>query len=402
LTLGHDDLTRPLGMEKPVSRRRLPSLPWPQIVVGILTSFVVALVGWLALVRDPYGGEPFAIAVIERAKPAAVPAPSAESPPVAKSDEAASEPMKERMTAGEMEQQSGVKVTRGGGSEAPESVVIRVPQPGEVRLAPAPDKRLVERSRQGVLPRIGGEGARPADVYARPMVPFPGKLAGRIAIVVGGLGLSQATTSDAIQKLPGAVTLAFAPYGTELERQAARARESGHELMLQVPMEPFDYPDNDPGPHTLTSGGQPVETMDKLYWVMSRFPGYVGVVNYMGGKFTASDAALTPVLRDLSARGLVYLDDGTSVRSLAPTMAPAFKLPLAKADGLIDAVPKGSAIDDQLARLETVAREKGLAIGVASSLPVTIDRIAAWAKGLEAKGLQLVPASNAIARPGRS
>lgn len=401
MTLGHDDLTKPLGMEKPAARRRLSALPWPQIVVGALSSLVVALVGWLALVRDPYGGEPFAIAVIEH-RPVP-PAPPVEAPPVAKPEEPAEPPAtKDRMSATEMEQQSGVKVTRGGGADAPEGIVIRVPQPGEVRLAPAPDKRLVERSRQGVLPRVGSDGTRPADVYARPVPPFPGKLVGRIAIVMGGLGLSQSTTADAIQKLPGAVTLAFAPYGSELERQAARAREIGHELMLQVPMEPFDYPDNDPGPHTLTTSGQPSETMDKLYWVMSRFTGYVGIVNYMGGKFTASDAALTPVLRDLAARGLMFLDDGSSTRSLAPTMAPSFKLPLARADGIVDAVPKASAIDDQLARLETIAREKGLAVGMASSLPVSIDRIAAWAKGLEAKGLQLVPASQAIARPGRS
>ena len=31
----------------------------------------------------------------------------------------------------------------------------------------------------------------------------------------------------------------------------ARAREAGHEVLLEVPMEPFDYPDNDPGPQTL-------------------------------------------------------------------------------------------------------------------------------------------------------
>lgn len=389
-------------MEKPAARRRLSGLPWPQIVVGALSSLVVALVGWLALVRDPYGGEPFAVVTIERRPAQSTPAP-AEPPAPAKPDEGAeAAASKERMTAAEMEQQSGVKVTRGGGADAPQGVVIRVPQPDEVGLLPAPDKRLIERSRQGVLPRTGADGSRPADVYARPVTPFPGKLVGRIAIVVGGLGLSQGTTADAIQKLPGPVTLAFAPYGSELERQAARAREAGHELMLQVPMEPFDYPDNDPGPHTLTTSGQPSETMDKLYWVMSRFTGYVGILNYMGGKFTASDVALTPVLRDLSARGLVYLDDGSSPRSLVPTMAPGFKLPLGRADGIVDTVPKGSAIDDQLARLETIAREKGLAVGVASSLPVSIDRIASWAKGLEAKGLQLVPVSNAIARPGRT
>ncbi len=405
MTLGHDELTRPLGMEaSPGRRSRLQSLPWAQLVVGLVSLVVVALAGWLALVRDPLGGEPFAVAVIQRVKPieAPQPTPGEKSGKSAGTEAGAAEALpRDRMTAAEVEQQSGVKVTRPAGSDAPEGIVIRVPQPGEVKLAPAPDKRLVERSRHGIVPKIGTDGARPADVYARPLTPFPGTVAGRVAIVVGGLGLSQTNTAEAIAKLPGAVTLAFAPYGVDLEKQVARARDDGHEVMLQVPMEPFDYPDNDPGPHTLVASGQAAETMDRLTWVMSRFTGYVGVMNYMGGKFTASEPALNPVLRELSGRGLVYLDDGTSARSLVPGLAQTFRLPVAKADAVIDISPKGSAIDEQLAKLEAAARKKGIAIGAASSLPVTIDRLAAWAKGLEAKGIQLVPVSATVAKPGR-
>ena len=52
-------------------------------------------------------------------------------------------------------------------------------------------------------------------------------------------------------KLPPAVTLAFAPYGAEPGKLVERARSLGHEVLLQIPLEPFDYPDNDPGPQTL-------------------------------------------------------------------------------------------------------------------------------------------------------
>ena len=101
--------------------------------------------------------------------------------------------------------------------------------------------------------------------------------------MVGGLGIGANTTADALRKLPGPMTLAFAPYGGDLERQAARAREAGHEVMLQVPMEPFDYPDNDPGPHTLLTSIDAGQNLDRLHWLMSRFQGYVGIVNSMGG-----------------------------------------------------------------------------------------------------------------------
>ena len=172
--------------------------------------------------------------------------------------------------------------------------MIRVPSPTEaVTRAPAPDRRLVEKTRHGVLPRIGADGSRPADDLCPPRcLPASRRDAPRIAILVGGLGLSQSVTADAVTKLPGAVTLAFAPMATELDRQAARARDDGHEVMLQVPMEPFDYPDNDPGAAHPAAAAHPADNLDKLHWSMSRFPGYTGIVNYMGARFTSTEAAL--------------------------------------------------------------------------------------------------------------
>jgi polysaccharide deacetylase 2 family uncharacterized protein YibQ len=400
LTISHEELTRPLGLEPATRRRRLPVLPWGQIVVAGSGLMFLALAGWLAVARDPDGGEPVVISRIERSKapppPAVTPAqPDTGVRTVTGEDQNAPE----RSTAAELESASGVKVVRGSG-EAPPSIVIRVPGNPD-KLAPAPDKRLVERSRQGLLPKIGPDGARPLEVYARPVTPPAGKVTGRIAVVIGGMGLSQSLTSDAVAKLPGAVTLAFAPYGTDIERQVGRAREDGHEVLLQVPMEPFDYPDNDPGPHTLTATASAPETLDRLQWVMSRFPGYVGIVNYMGGKFTAREASVSPVLREVAGRGLMVLDDGSSARSLVPSLGQSLKMPVAKADVTVDSVPKATTIDDQLARLEAIAREKGTAVGMASGLPVSIDRIAAWAKGLEARGFQLVPVSAIVARADR-
>ena len=170
----------------------------------------------------------------------------------------------------------------------------------------------------------------------------------RIAIVVGGLGIGAGATNDALGKLPAAVTLALAPYGNNLAALAARARADGHEVLLQVPMEPFDYPDNDPGPQTLLTSLDAGQNIDRLQWLMSRFQGYVGIVNAMGARFTASDAALAPVLREAGKRGLLYLDDGSSQRSLAGQIAGAHNLAFAKADLTIDAVPSGADVDRAL------------------------------------------------------
>jgi polysaccharide deacetylase 2 family uncharacterized protein YibQ len=296
-----------------------------------------------------------------------------------------------------------VSVVRPDGAAAPGSLIIQVPDADGGKLRPAPDQRLVETSRHGLLPKIGADGSRPAKVYARPPDTLPGgaRPTARVALVVGGLGISPTTTADAVAKLPAPVTLAFAPYGGDLERHVAKAREDGHEVMLQVPMEPFDYPDNDPGPHTLTTRAKEQENIGRLHWVMSRFTGYVGIVNYMGGRITSDEAALAPILREVGSRGLVVLDDGSSSRSLVGQVGAGTTTPTARADMVLDGIPRPDAVDRQLERLEQLARQRGFAIGSASALPVTVDRIAHWSRSLEARGVLLVPVSSAFEPGGR-
>jgi polysaccharide deacetylase 2 family uncharacterized protein YibQ len=156
-------------------------------------------------------------------------------------------------------------------------------------------------------------------------------------------------------------------------------------------MEPFDYPDNDPGPQTLLTSLSGDQNVDRLQWLMSRFQGFVGVANYMGARFTASEQALGPILRETAKRGLIFVDDGTSPRSVAGQIAGANNMSFAKADVVIDTVPTAVEIDRALARLETQARERGIAVGVVTTLPIAIARVADWSKAVESRGFVLVP-----------
>src|SRR5437870_13077335 len=180
-----------------------------------------------------------------------------------------------------------------------------------------------------------------------------------VAIVVGGLGVGAAKTADAIMKLPPAVTLAFTPYGVDPTKLAERARAQRHEILLQVPMEPFDYPDNDPGPQTLLSTLGAEQNLDRLFWHLSRFQGYAGIANFMGARFVVTDAAMQPILREAARRGLGYLDDGSAPRSVASSLAEAQAMPFARGDVRIDAVPTSVEIDRALAKLESLAKERG-------------------------------------------
>ncbi len=251
---------------------------------------------------------------------------------------------------------------------------------------------LVEETEFGPLPRTSATGETPFAAYARPSVGAAGGKP-RIAIVVTGLGINVSGTLEAIGKLPDTVTLAFAPYGKDLGRTVGGARAEGHEIFLEIPLEPFDYPDNDPGPDTLLTGQAPRDNMQKLYRVMGKFGGYAGIINNMGARFTASAADFGPVMEELGVRGLGYLDDGSSNRSLAPQLATANRVPFARAEAMLDTNPSRAAILDRLTALEDSARQNGSAVGLVTALPVSIETIAEWAAGLDERGLMIVPAS---------
>ncbi len=388
-----DDLNRPLGQNAPAGRRRGIPTPLLQAVAGAL-ALVLALFAYSALFIDnPLGGEPIIIMPLQNAP--AAPRAAGAGPQV---DGVKSEPGQH---AGPQKDAAVKTVTIIDGTSGRRQEVTIKDAPA--KSPPLPDARIVEQTRHGPIPKVAHDGTRPADIYARTSKgAAPKPEAARIAVIVGGLGTGATRTVEGLRKLPPAVTLAFSPYAKDLDQWVARAAGQGHEMLLQVAMEPFDYPDNDPGPQTLLTSLAAEQNVDRLHWFMSRFGGYVGIANYMGQRFTASDQALAPVLREIARRGLIYFDDGTAPRSLAAQIAGANNLAFAKADIVIDLAPTITDIDAALARLEQIARERKQAVGAASALPVAIDRIAHWAKQLESRGIALVPLSAVANRPKSS
>ena len=87
------------------------------------------------------------------------------------------------------------------------------------------------------------------------------------------------------------------------------------------------------------------------------------------------------MLREIGKRGLIYFDDGKSPRSVAGQISGANNVAFVKADAVLDAVPTAAEIDNALVRLEAAARNRGVAVGAASALPVSIERIAAMGQG---------------------
>ena len=387
-----DDLSTPLG-QKTQRRKRRFRLPFTamQALAVLLGLFLVAFLAVALFTDNPFGGEPIARIALRQPADDKAPAPGAgKSEPAAKS--AAQAPGSGDKTVTIIDGSSGKRQDVVIGGDATEKAGTEAaPAAAMVGI----DQRLLEKSKYGMIPVVA-DGLKPFTVYAADADRAKAAKMPVIAIVVVGLGVGAAKTADAIMKLPPAVTLAFTPYGTDPAKLAERARAQRHEILLQVPMEPFDYPDNDPGPHTLLTSLTPEQNIDRLYWHLSRFQGYAGIANFMGARFTAADTVMQPVIREVAKRGLGYLDDGSSPRSAAPAVTASQSMPFAKADFTIDAVPTSAEIDRTLVKLETLAKERGMAVGVASALPISIERLATWIKTLDSRGIMLVPLTTAM------
>jgi len=264
------------------------------------------------------------------------------------------------------------------------------------RMAGLPNDELLEDSPYGRLPIVGADGLRPMDQYARP---WSGAHGTRIAIVVGGLGLSQTGTQRAIEALPEDITLAFAATGNSLQRWMQEARRGGHEILLQVPFEPFDYPANNPGQGTLLTSASADRNLENLHKAMGEITNYTGVMNYLGGRFLANSSALEPVLRDVGRRGLLFLDDGSAAQSKSDVIARAVDAPHAFADLQLDGELQTNAILGKLDELERIARRNGQAIGVASAFDESVDAIAKWSAEAAMRGIEIVAVSALVDDP---
>ncbi len=385
-----NELYEPLK-RRPGRRRR--GVPSRLAVVGLVAVAAVTVVVWR------YGdtrGEPVAVATIGRTEmtpvaPAPPAAPATTGSVVAFTAPSGAAPTGET-PAQAVDVENGVTVVRSATGGGPMILKVPPPRPSAAAgqgLARATDPRLVEPSAFGLLPKIGRDGARSDHVYAHGAVPLDGRPG--IAILVGGMGLDRQTTADAGTLLPDAVSFGFAPYGDDLADQVSKARQAGHEIVLQAPMEGFGPAGANLSHMLLAESGNG----DRLRWLMGRFTGYAGLGNYLGARLLSDDNALRPILAEAAGRGLLFVDDGTAPQSVASSVAAELRLPVVRADVVLDAKADAAAMAAAFARLEALARERGVAVGSATGHPETVAALAHFLAEAGKRGIVLIPVTQA-------
>lgn len=381
----------PAPRAKPSLKPLVAVLKKPPVVAALAGVFLLTSTAlFLTVLGDPRAGAPSARIALHRA-PAA---PDAPAPTGFEAFSMGAMGLYQDLTGGgDTSGAAGGEalITLPDGASVAGGASYSAPVQPASPLPKAPIAGLSQPGPSGPLPMIAPDGRVPAQAYARP---FRSNGKPRVALIVGGLGLNAVTTRAAIERLPAEVTLSFVPYADNLQSWIDQARAQGHEVMLEMPMEPTGYPDNDPGPYTLLANGTPDDVEAKLDWLLGRATGYFGVTNYLGDRFAGSDAGMSAFLTILRQKGLAFLDDGSFQRRPGAWAR-------ASADKVIDQTQSPAAIIGALNSLEAQAKLRGSAMGTGFAYPVTVEAAARWTAGLEQRGLQLAPASAMTLRPGR-
>ncbi len=383
-----DELRQPLK-KRSTAERLWSKRPGALAVVSLLT---VALYGgaiaWLSRQHAPFAGEPVLTAQIpplEDMNTGSIGKPL-ESETAETVEEAEVVESDENFEPAEI---GTIKIT---GSQETEIII-----PAHRPMKAAPIASVTETTPDGPMPKIGSGGKRPSDIYAAlTPVSVSSSDQPKIALLLGGMGLNARLTERAIMELPGDVSFGFAPYGANLQTLVNKARARGHEIMLQVPLEPAGYPAINPGPNTLLIGASAEDNLASLRWNMTRFAGYTGLTNYMGTRFLSEPEHLKPIMTELKKRGLVFLEDAGVGSSASDQVGRQTGLLVRKGEIVIDANPDPENIAAALLKLEDQAKRQGFAIGTGTGLEVTIEEVARWSQELRKRGILLVPVSAAF------
>lgn len=250
---------------------------------------------------------------------------------------------------------------------------------GTLALEPIePLNDMLERTSTGLLiPKINLKGIKPWIRYAKsfnfnPEIP-------RIAIIVRGLGFREDFSNAAINGLPANVGLSFSPYSKNCKEWMKKARQKGHEVFLDLPIETDREIFFDPGNLGAMQLISDSDRRQKLELLLSKGGAYLGLIAQHGMK-NGQNVGMDIILNEVKKRGLLFVNNRTdnNYKELYPQKTPQITADMDIYDKLFPA-----AINARLEYLKTLAQYNGYALAIVDSKPVNLRELSNWLKELE-------------------
>ncbi len=216
----------------------------------------------------------------------------------------------------------------------------------------------------------------------------------KVAIIIDDLGYDSRIAKKFLN-LDAVLTFSILPHSPLQRKIAGAAHEKGYETLLHLPMEPFEYPEANPGPGILLVSMSPDDLIYQLEKDLDAVPFIKGVNNHMGSRMTSNSTNMYQIFTILKKRNLFFIDSRTTKHTLGRPSARLLQIPFAERDVFLDHIHDPDAIRHQLQRLVEVARENGEAVGIGHPHKTTYKVLRDELPDLKTK-IRFVPASEVV------
>jgi polysaccharide deacetylase 2 family uncharacterized protein YibQ len=260
------------------------------------------------------------------------------------------------------------------------------------------ERQKQQRTTHETITLTVGIAGVPTDIFvftqSRDSIPLSSAYA-KVAIVIDDLGWDLETAQDLLTldvPLSFAI-LPSAPYRAVIAQEAQRR---GWDILLHLPMEPYRYPDMDPGQPVLLSTMSMRELAAQIGVALNALPLAVGVNNHMGSRLTENRAAMQAVMQQMKHHHLFFLDSRTTQHSVAYQVAQEMDVPTAQRQVFLDHEVQDIKIQQQLRHLATLAHAYGSAIGIGHPYPETLRVLQKILPTLRQDDIEIVPVSHLV------
>jgi len=257
----------------------------------------------------------------------------------------------------------------------------RQAQRGTRSLLGLPWPAAVARS---VSPRRAPHG--PAEASGAPSP------AGRIAVIMDELG-ARADVFERVLALGRPITVGVLPDLPLSRRIAREAPRAGLEVALSLPLEPYQFPEVDPGPGVLLIAMPTEELMRRTRQLLLGVPGVVGVVSRMGSRFSEDRERMRAVLEVVRLQNLYFVDSVTTPHSAGYDVARTLGMRAARRQVFLDPDDRETTGRARLLEAERWAAERGTVIAIGHGRLLTVRLLEEALPRWEARGLRVVPVS---------
>lgn len=177
--------------------------------------------------------------------------------------------------------------------------------------------------------------------------------------------------SKRVAELDMPLTWAIMPYTKFLKQTVELAENAGVPYLLHLPMQ-AEIDKDGSKEYIIGRNMSRASIRNATAQALNTMPGAIGLNNHRGSLATADWNVIVPVIDELKARGLMFLDSRTSGKSVAYDAAKAAGIQAVRNNGFLDGTPDKAAIQARFNEAVKQALKNGRVVVICHFRPATV------------------------------